>query len=201
MRTAEIVQHVLDAPLPGGRRIVAIAGAPASGKSTLAQELVAHLPNACVIPMDGFHRDNDDLERDGLLPRKGAPETFDADGFVQQVRRLRSTSDVTFPTFDRTADRVVPKGGLLLSSVETVLVEGNYLLLDRAPWTLLADLWDLKVMIDVPLSVLEERLIDRWLNNGHDRAAAVARARENDIPNARTVVENSLPADLTVKTG
>ncbi len=64
------------------RRLIALAGAPASGKSTLAHALCALVPGACVVPMDGFHLDNALLEARGLLARKGAPETFDARGFL-----------------------------------------------------------------------------------------------------------------------
>ena len=70
--------------LAGRKRIlVAIAGAPAAGKSTMSEKLARLLPegSAVVVPMDGFHYDDIVLEARGLRPRKGAPETFDFAGF------------------------------------------------------------------------------------------------------------------------
>lgn len=199
MNENDILQRIRAVPLRNRRRIVAIAGAPASGKSTLADELVDRIPQACVVPMDGFHRSNDDLERHGLLARKGAPETFDATAFVQFVRSMRTMSDLTFPTFDRANDCVVPEGGYLSASVQTIIVEGNYLLLNDAPWDQLAQEWDLSLMIEVPLPVLQGRLVERWLRNGHDAVQALARAKQNDIPNAELVIANSRTAGLVVK--
>ena len=198
MDSDAILQRIEAVPLRDGRRIIAIAGAPASGKSTLADILVQKLPNACVVPMDGFHRSNDDLAQMGLLARKGAPETFDGEAFVALVRALRSGAEMIFPTFDRARDCVVPEGGHLPGTVETIIVEGNYLLLDRGPWRALGKEWDLSVMIDVPLAVLRERLVARWLRHGLDPAGALARAQQNDIPNAQVVIASSTFAEVIV---
>tara|TARA_R100000365_G_C2732570_1_gene62542 strand:+ start:72 stop:323 length:252 start_codon:yes stop_codon:yes gene_type:complete len=72
-----------------------------------------------------------------------------------------------------------------------VLVEGNYLLLNQSPWNQLAGLFDLTLFIDTPLAVLEKRLVQRWLDHGHDQPSARQKALDNDIPNARTVAEYS----------
>src|SRR5947207_15332686 len=75
----------------GGRRLLGLAGAPGSGKSTLAAALAAALAErAIVVPMDGFHLANAELARLGRAGRKGAPDTFDAAGYVALLRRLRS---------------------------------------------------------------------------------------------------------------
>lgn len=148
--------------------------------------------------MDGFHRSNEDLDSSGLLDRKGAPETFDAAGFVRVIRSVRTTPDLTFPTFDRENDCVVPDGGRLTASDQTILVEGNYVITDAEPWSGLQSEWDFRVMLEIPLDVLQDRLVDRWLRNGYDAAGALARANRNDLPNAKLVMRNSLPADLTL---
>ena len=148
--------------------------------------------------MDGFHRDNDDLSRHDLLSCKGAPETFDVAGFLTIVRSLAKKGKVDFPTFDRSKDCVVEQGGKVLATDETILVEGNYLLLDEAPWRDLAKCWDFSVFLDVSLEVLEARLVQRWLDNGYDHDGAVKRAQGNDIPNAKRTVQKSIKADHVV---
>ncbi len=90
------------------RRLVAIAGAPGSGKSTLTDNLVTHLnvtrPGvAAVLPMDGYHFDARVLVPRGLRSRKGAPETFDVVGLQHMLKRLRDDDEeeVAVPVFDR----------------------------------------------------------------------------------------------------
>ncbi len=194
----EIAERVLAVPLVNGRRIIAIAGPPASGKTTLAAQLAARIGRACVVAMDGFHRDNEDLERHGLLARKGAPETFDAASFVALVKACRAGGAIAVPTFDRDLDRVVPGGASVAATDETILVEGNYLLLEAAPWSDLAPLWDFTLQIRVPVAILRRRLIDRWLEQGLDEPRAIARAEGNDLVNVQLVQAASLEADLTV---
>lgn len=196
--TRDAVAAIKAVPLKNGRRIVAIVGAPASGKSTLAEALSAQIENACVVPMDGFHLDNSVLEPCGLLPRKGAPETFDVAGFIRTIRACRTSPDVSYPTFDRAADRAIPRSGHITPGDETILVEGNYLLLDSPPWDALAGEWDYSIHLDVPLATLRQRLIQRWLDHGHDLAAATRRAEGNDLANAKIVQTQSRKADLLI---
>jgi pantothenate kinase len=119
-------------------------------------------------------------------------------GFANIIRSLRQSGEVHFPTFNRTRDRVVENGGSVQVSDETILVEGNYLLLDIHPWNELAACWDFSVLIDVPFCVMQERLIERWVRHGHTLKDATRRAEENDLPNARLVLEKALTADLTL---
>ena len=106
----------------GERRLVAIVGPPGSGKSTLAEKLEyklnASMPGyAAIFPMDGFHYDDLVLVPRGLRPRKGAPETFDIEGFIHMLERLRSNTakEVAVPVFDRSleisraAARIIPQ--------------------------------------------------------------------------------------------
>ena len=187
------------------RIVLAIAGAPGSGKSTLADAVVAAIDRrdgpgtAALLPMDGFHPDNAELDARGLRAVKGAPQTFDAAGFVALVRRVRTaTGDLSYPRFDRAQDRTLPGAGHLAASTPVVVCEGNYLLLRAAPWSDLAPLFDLTVMLSVPLPVLRDRLVARWRDHGLTERAAAARADANDIPNARTVIDGSSKADIVL---
>ena len=185
------------------RVIVGIVGAPGSGKSTLAAELARRLERQKLmprtVPMDGFHLDNAVLDLWGLRTRKGAPETFDARGFVLLAKRLARGEEVVAPVFDRARDIAIAGAQLIEADAQVVIVEGNYLLLDEAPWSELAKLWDVSAFLDVPLPELRARLIARWLGHGLSRAAATQRAMHNDVPNAQRVIERSLPADLVLR--
>ena len=174
------------------RLMVSVAGAPGAGKTTLAAEIADALGDiAAVVPMDGFHLDNATLKARGQLAKKGAPDTFDAEAFIALVKRIANGGTCNYPTFDRTEDRVVPRGGKVTASAKIIVFEGNYLLLKTSPWAKLTDLWDITVLIDVPLDELRRRLIKRWLDHGHSEAQAIERAQSNDIPNAEFVTQNS----------
>ena len=184
------------------RYLVAIAGAPGCGKSTLSTELARRLNaqkrKATVVMMDGFHLDNNILDARGLRPRKGAPETFDARGFIRMVKALKTGEEVFAPSFDRTRDLAVAGSVAVPADARFVIVEGNYLMFDEEPWRELADLWDLSVRIDVPMPELRARLIQRWLSLNYTRTVATRRAEGNDIPNAQRVIDKALPCDFTL---
>ncbi len=185
-----------------GRVMVAIAGAPGAGKSTLAEALVNRLePDAALVPQDGFHLDNAILDARGRRFEKGSPDTFDVAGFEANLLRLKAGGEVIVPVFDRTADLSRGSARLVPAAAKIIVVEGNYLLLRDAPWNRLAPLWDLTVTIDVPMAELERRLIARWHHHGLSDAEARRRAFANDMPNARRVIERSAPADMVLDTG
>ena len=190
------------AALPGQRILAAIAGPPATGKSTLARATDTALgeigEDAAVLEMDGFHLDNALLDARGLLPRKGAPETFDVRGFHAAVTRLRAGGEVILPRFDRSREVAIAGAVAVPPETRIVLAEGNYLLLDEAPWRGLANLWDITVFLDVPEDELTRRLTLRWQDHGYDDIAARARIDANDLPNARRVLSRRLPADITL---
>lgn len=185
------------------RLLVAIAGPPGSGKSTLADVLCARLnaenASSVVLPMDGFHLDNTILDQLGLRHRKGAPETFDGDGFVNLVSTIKeSRESVDVPVFDRARDRVVDGVSRITPDHRIILAEGNYLLLDENPWAQLLPLFDMTVFVNPGIDILTERLIRRWLDNGHTYDEAEKRALSNDIPNAQRVLDQSVAAEFQV---
>lgn len=146
--------------------------------------------------MDGFHLDNDRLHALGLFHRKGAPETFDVDGFGHLLREVRSQPAVLFPTFDRAADKTITNAGQINANTRIIIAEGNYLLLSTPPWSVLGCFFDLTIRIDVRRELLMERLFSRWLAHGLTPAEARARALNNDLRNADLVMEHSSAPDL-----
>jgi pantothenate kinase len=195
---------IRDRARTASRFMVAIAGAPASGKSTLAarlrDELVAAGETAIVVPMDGFHFDDIVLNARGHRSRKGAPFTFDVAGFEVLLKRIRAGEpEVAIPVFDRSMELSRAAADIVDDRARIVLVEGNYLLLDREPWKKLRPLFDFTVYLKVPVEELERRLVKRWLDHGFDMAYATSWIASNDLPNIREVVEASAPADLMVE--
>lgn len=180
-----------------GRFIVALAAPPAAGKSTLAAEL-AGLTGAKVVPMDGFHYDDAVLLARGARDRKGAPDTFDVQGFIHLLRRLRSEDEVAIPLFDRALEISRAGADIVTASDQILIVEGNYLLLNDAPWPDALPLYDLTIWLEVPEAVLIQRLQDRWAHYGQTPEQATAWINGNDLPNIRRVVAGSGAADVVM---
>ncbi|MFN8020192.1 MAG: nucleoside/nucleotide kinase family protein [Acidimicrobiales bacterium] len=184
-----------------GGRVLGIAGVPGAGKSTLAARLVeAWGPTAQLLPMDGFHCADDELARLGRGHRKGAPDTFDVDGYVSALVRVHErTADVLVPRFDRMLEAAIAGSIRIATSSELVVTEGNYLLLDDQPWRAVRPLLDEAWMVEADPAERIEQLVERHVHHGRDRAAAEAWVRDVDEPNARLIGERSTGADLVVR--
>lgn len=183
------------------RVIIAIAGPPAAGKSTIAEQLAALLPEgtAAVVPMDGFHYDDRVLDQIGWRQRKGAPETFDFGGYEHLLKRLRpADEDIAVPIFDRSIELSRAAAAIVSRTTKFILTEGNYLLLDETPWTRLAPLFDMTIYLDVPRDELRRRLVQRWLDHGRTAEAGQAWIDSNDMPNIDRVLTRRRAADLVI---
>ncbi len=181
------------------RYVFGIAGPPGSGKSTLAAQLGMAL-DAPVVGMDGFHLPDDVLRARGLLAVKGAPETFDAGAFLALVRAIReSSAAVSCPAFDRTIDAPVADRVTVVPGDVVVVVEGNYLLLDRPPWASLLGALDAIAYLDVPDEVRRSRLIARHVEFGRDPVDAAEFVHRSDETNAVLVEASRSRADLLVR--
>ncbi|MDQ0456281.1 nucleoside triphosphate hydrolase [Rhizobium paknamense] len=203
MKLETLKDEVLRLAQGASRFMIGIAGPPGAGKSTLSdalrQALIEAGETSEILPMDGFHMDNVLLEERGLLPRKGAPETFDVRGFLDIVSAVRKgDEEVLVPVFDRSREIAIASARAISPDTRFILVEGNYLLLDEAPWTRLGGCFDLTIFVGPPLEVLEERLRQRWVHYGLDEAAIDWKLNGNDLPNGRRVIASSRPADISV---
>jgi pantothenate kinase len=185
----------------GPRRILGLTGAPGAGKSTLAARLVEALaPAAVLVPMDGFHLADAELRRLGRSDRKGAPDTFDAAGYVALLRRLREAGPepVYAPLFDRDLEAAVAGSIRVEGSVPLVVTEGNYLLLDDGGWEHVRPLLDEVWFVAVDDGLRVDRLVRRHIGHGRPPADAREWVLRSDEANARLVTATRERADLVV---
>jgi pantothenate kinase len=185
----------------GPRRLLGVAGAPGAGKSTLADRLVRELaPAAVLVPMDGFHLANAELRRLGRADRKGAPDTFDVDGYLALLRRLRENGPaaVYAPLFDRELEEAVAGAIRIEHDVPLVVTDGNYLLAGDGGWERVRPLLDEVWFVQVDEQTRVERLIRRHVAYGKPPDAARTWVSRSDEVNARLVAATSDRADLIV---
>lgn len=198
----------------GGRVVALLAAPPAAGKSTLAALLrllstrEAGLCPLTVIAMDGFHHTQGYLrahriERGGeavpLASIKGAPPTFDLEKLRERLSRVAAGERCGWPAYDRTIHD--PVEDAVRVEGETVLLEGNYLLLDVDGWRELRGMADYTVSITAPPEMLYGRLVARHIAGGKTPEEARDKAERSDMANVRLCLERSLPADLTLALG
>lgn len=181
-----------------GRFLLGVAGAPGSGKSTIAEQLAAAVPGGAMLPMDGFHLDDSILIARGHRDRKGAPHTFDVAGFCALLERVRAGEHVYAPVFDRSLELSRAAALEIGPEVRVVVIEGNYLLHDSGGWENVRPLLDACWFLDVPHDELDRRLMQRWTTHGKDPESARAWIDSNDMPNVATVESSRHRADRLV---
>jgi pantothenate kinase len=186
----------------GGRLMLGLVGPPGCGKSTLASLLEQAIAGSVCVPMDGFHLAQIELQRLGRTARKGAPDTFDAAGYVHLLSRLRQPTphDTLYaPSFSRQLEEPIAGAIAVAPTVSCVITEGNYLLLPDAPWPNVAPLLDDIWYLDVPDDVRLPRLIARHQAFGRSHAEATAWVQHTDEPNARRIAAARAGAHRSVR--
>ena len=198
--------HALLARGAAQRVVLGLVGAPGAGKSTLASALQASFADmSVVLPMDGFHLANSELRRLGRAGRKGAPDTFDAAGYLALLQRLRDPAHagetVYAPEFRRDIEEAVAGAIAIEPHHRLVITEGNYLLVDGGAWRGVAALLDECWYVDVDEQLRNERLIRRHQAFGRTEQEAVQWAAQTDAPNARLVASTRVRADHAFRWG
>lgn len=199
----ECIDRALALLRGGERRLLGLTGPPGAGKSTLAQAIQRALPIASqIVPMDGFHLAQAELARLGRAGRKGAPDTFDAAGFIALLTRLRAppaSETIYAPEFRRDIEEPIAGAIGVGAATRLVVVEGNYLLLPDEPWLGVRGLLDEVWYIEVDEALRRERLVARHQRHGRTAAEARAWVDQTDEPNARRIAAGRASADWIVR--
>ncbi len=204
---AELVDRAAALVPAGGRAILGIVGAPGSGKSTLAEQLLAQLRRrrgeswVAHVPMDGYHLADDQLRRLGSLARKGAPDTFDADGYAHLLMRIKTHPHewIYVPGFERTLEQPIAAALVVPPTARLIITEGNYLLLDEPSWRAGAARLDQVWFVTTEPTLRRERLVARHIRFGKAPEAARDWVLSVDEPNAILIDQGATRADLLVR--
>jgi pantothenate kinase len=186
----------------GQRRILGIAAPPGAGKSTLALALQRTLgAQAQVVPMDGYHLANSELQRLGRSQRKGAADTFDAAGYLNLLKRIKAQqADETIyaPEYRREVEEGIAGAIAIAASTALIITEGNYLLMEHGPWGALKSVMDEVWYLDIDSEVRQKRLVERHMRFGRSEQAARDWVHQTDEPNALQIEGTRHRADWVV---
>ncbi|WP_342640617.1 type I pantothenate kinase [Rhodoligotrophos ferricapiens] len=150
--------------------IIGLAGSVAVGKSTTARILQALLsrspnsPHVALVPTDGFLFPNAVLEREGLMTRKGFPESYDVTKLLHFLSDIKSGKHaVKAPVYSHLSYDVLPSEGLTIDQPDVLIVEGLNVLQpatlpkDGKAIPFVSDFFDFSIYLDA-----EERLLEEW---------------------------------------
>ncbi len=194
------------------RVLVLLAAPPGAGKSTLLSflkylsETKEDITPISTIGMDGFHRYQEyllshTLVRAGrnlkMVEVKGCPETFDLDKLSDSLKQVAAGEIIGWPEYNRMTHN--PKENAIKVNGGVVLLEGNYLLLDREGWKELKEYADFTISIKADGNFLRDRLIDRKIKSGTSKEKAEAFVDFSDMYNVNTCLSESVKADVELQ--
>ena len=156
--------------------VIGLAGSVAVGKSTTArvlQQMLAHWPehpNVALVTTDGFLLPNAELERRGILHRKGFPESYDRKALLKFVIAIKSGSDeVDAPTYSHLVYDVVQDEKVVVKRPDIVIIEGLNVLQparmrdDGRTGLAVSDFFDFSVYVDAAQADIKRWYVDRFL--------------------------------------
>ncbi|CAN5360912.1 type I pantothenate kinase [soil metagenome] len=152
--------------------VIGIAGSVAVGKSTTArllQELLARwddTPHVELITTDGFLWPNAELERRGLLQRKGFPESYDRRSLTRFVSQVKSgAASVRAPVYSHLVYDIVPGAEVVVERPDVLIVEGLNVLQppQSAARIAVSDLFDFSIYVDARTADIEQWYVERFL--------------------------------------
>ena len=156
--------------------VVGVAGSVAVGKSTIARllrELMSRWPGTPrveLVTTDGFLYPNAELERRGLMDRKGFPESYDRRALISFLTEVKSgAAEVRAPFYSHMRYDIVPDAHVVVRSPDVVIVEGlNVLQPPPAPNDVaVSDLFDFSIYVDADAAHIERWYVDRFLALRH----------------------------------
>ncbi|KAI6872238.1 hypothetical protein KC343_g6812 [Hortaea werneckii] len=158
------------------RCLVALAGGPGSGKSTIASAIadkVCKQGIKCqVVSIEGFMKPKSALRSEEEVRKRGTIESFDGDAVVDMFKRLRELGpghELWAPSFDEAKADPVPESQLIEADSQAVIFEGIYLLADVEPWNQIEHLVDEKWFIHVRPELCRERVAGRRVDKGFSK--------------------------------
>ncbi len=156
--------------------ILGIAGSVAAGKSTAARALRALLarwpdhPSVDLITTDGFLHPNEELERRGIMHRKGFPESFDTARLLNFLHEVKSgKANVEAPVYSHFQYDIVPGQSTVVDRPDILIVEGlNVLQPARMPKDgeaipFVSDFFNFSIYIDADADVIENWYVTRFM--------------------------------------
>ncbi|PWD52431.1 type I pantothenate kinase [Serinibacter arcticus] len=156
--------------------VIGVAGSVAVGKSTAARVLVEMLrrwpetPHVELVTTDGFLLPNAELERRGLMQRKGFPESYDRRALLRFLTRVKSGApEVDAPVYDHLRYDVVPDRTVTVRRPDVLVVEGLNVLQparpgrDGAASLAVSDFFDFSIYVDARARDIERWYVDRFL--------------------------------------